>query len=187
MIQSNDTNQHTTPSTLLNTSIFIIDDDSLMIDFISQLLQAAGWSQKNVHGFTQSTEAMDLMRFVNPDLVLTDIHMPNLSGDFMAKMLQWPQFEKTPIIVVTGDESFQFDQSKAIQGIVHVLHKPVDSMTLLSCIKSTLEESLRAKQFRKGAETKENSENQQRIRQQETDLRELFGHRTAKSKRKTRR
>jgi CheY-like chemotaxis protein len=61
------------------------------------------------------------------DIVLMDIHMPNLSG---AEASQWikaselPKHKGIPIIAVTGDSSFFTRHTPGSYGITDVLAKP---------------------------------------------------------------
>lgn len=72
-----------------------------------------------------------------PDLILTDMRMPVLSGPEMVKHLrQNPQFSRTPIIVLTADVD---GQAKAIEaGANDILIKPVAFERLTSIIKTYL-------------------------------------------------
>ena len=60
--------------------ILIIDDESVNIDVVRTYWPPELEGYRNVHSTTQAATALSLVRALAPDLLLLDIHMPELDG-----------------------------------------------------------------------------------------------------------
>lgn len=158
-------------------TVFVIDDDEIIVGLITEILRVSGFT--SIHGFTKSTEALELLKYVSPDLIVTDIHMPDLSGTFFAKLVkESPQLNTVPLLAMTGDNSGETLGSAICNGIFDVVYKPIDGNLLVSKIIDILdwvehsEDSLA-----EVAKQKSNS-----ARQSECNLYELFGRDKTRTK-----
>jgi CheY-like chemotaxis protein len=73
-----------------------------------------------------------------PDLIITDIHMPNLNGIEMIRILrQHPMLQSIPIMAITAYGSAV--ASEALQmGADYATSKPIEFETLIGGIKTLL-------------------------------------------------
>jgi twitching motility two-component system response regulator PilG len=71
----------------------------------------------------------------NPDLILLDSEMPGMDGYELCRQLRnYPQFEKTPMIILTGHIGI-IDRAKAkLAGASDYLHKPFTQEGLLNTV-----------------------------------------------------
>ena len=87
--------------------ILIVEDNALNIKLFCDLLAAHGHQPEAV---TDSRNALDVARQFSPDLVITDIQLPHVSGLELIRLLRSDkQLAKVPIMAVTayaarGDE-----------------------------------------------------------------------------------
>lgn len=73
-----------------------------------------------------------------PDLIISDIHMPNLSGiDMIKQMREEAEFSKTPIIALTAYGKDYADEALGA-GASETMHKPFEFDALVSLVKSLL-------------------------------------------------
>lgn len=108
-----------------NTNIFIIDDEELIALTLKMYLEKGGY--ENLHVFTDSVEAMEMLTYVKADLILTDVDMPDLNGKFLARLARkTDHLKNTPIIVVTADDSDATRKNLVGNGVDAILHKPID-------------------------------------------------------------
>ncbi len=63
----------------------VIDDDSVTLELIGARLSAAGYEVQTREEALGTSEAV---REFQPDVVVVDVHMPGLSGDRLAPLLQ---------------------------------------------------------------------------------------------------
>lgn len=127
-----------------DAKIFLIDDEEIVVKLFSLYLQRNGFT--NVFGFTDSTEALDTLRFVTPDIILTDIHMPEVSGSFLTKLIRsFEHLSNVPIVAVTADSREETRDSIMRKGADDIVYKPVEEKELMQRIARLLNESMQRK------------------------------------------
>lgn len=85
-------------------------------------------------------EALDLARNHHYDLVLSDVHMPEMNGiSLVSKLRRLEGFEYIPIIMVTTEDS-EYRKTKAkSMGASGWLHKPFTAERLLKAVKKLVD------------------------------------------------
>jgi CheY-like chemotaxis protein len=88
----------------------LVVDDSMLIRYtICRFLEGRGFS---VESATNGLEALDVLARAKPDLIITDMQMPKMSGsELITALKSKPETEKIPVIIVTGRAS-GFDESE---------------------------------------------------------------------------
>ena len=81
--------------------IFVVDDEEVIASTIAAILRMKGL---NAVAFTSAPEALARSRTMAPDLLITDIMMPVLSGAELAQHIQWryPQMQGAVIYRAVG-------------------------------------------------------------------------------------
>ena len=80
--------------------ILIVEDNPISLTLLKQLLKAHGYE---VLGTPEGLQALDLAREEQPDLILMDIRLPDISGFEVTRLLKQDQRTKTiPIVAVTA-------------------------------------------------------------------------------------
>lgn len=80
--------------------ILVIDDDRIFLKIVEHDLTKNGFSVMTAQS---AEEGVLLARTENPDLILLDIHMPNIEGGEVVELLQEDlQTQDIPIIFVTA-------------------------------------------------------------------------------------
>jgi len=119
-----------------NERILFIDDEEPLVDTVKQMLSHLGYQ---VVTRTSSIEALELFR-EGPDqfdLVITDMTMPNMTGDRLAKELMGIRSD-IPIILCTGfSERITKEEAKRV-GVKEFLMKPIASSEMAQVIRRTL-------------------------------------------------
>jgi CheY-like chemotaxis protein len=82
--------------------VALVVDDSMLIRYsVCRFLEKHGFA---VESATNGSEALDLMRRSKPDLIVTDMKMPKMSGEeFITVLKSNPETAKVPIILVTSN------------------------------------------------------------------------------------
>ena len=117
--------------------ILYVDDEMALVNIGKQMLESLGYS---VTGRTSSIEAMELFK-AKPDqfdLVITDMTMPNMTGDELAKELIRIKRE-IPIILCTGYSNRINQQQAAAMGIRAFVSKPVLKKDIAKTIRNVLD------------------------------------------------
>ncbi|PMS14556.1 response regulator [Trinickia dabaoshanensis] len=112
------------------TTLLVVDDESLVTDFLSFLLWREGYV---VHAARTGSEALEATERVRPDLIVTDLMMPVMSGVELATALQRDETRASvPIVLCTAAPGALTDEER--QRFVAVLRKPYSPGTLLDII-----------------------------------------------------
>ncbi len=115
-------------TTVRQRTILYIEDDPASRTLVARTLAHAGY---RVLVAERGLEGIDLARQEKPDLILTDINLPDLSGREVTTRLRGePQFQTTPIVALTAQTLDEFRDIAIAAGITGYLTKPIDIETL---------------------------------------------------------
>lgn len=120
-------------------SILIVDDDPAIASLTSKMLANLGYQ---IATRTSSTAALDLF-CKQPeifDLVITDLNMPHLKGDQLAKAMIACKGD-IPIILCTGYKHNISREDLLETGIKRVIQKPMLRTEFCKAIRSVLDEA----------------------------------------------
>jgi PAS domain S-box-containing protein len=124
------------PLPMGNERILFIDDEQPLAEIGKQMLKRLGYT---VSTRTSSIEALELFK-AQPhrfDLVITDIVMPNMTGDILAEKLMEVRSD-IPVILCTGySRQFTKTQTKEM-GIQSLLMKPFVMQDLAHAVRQAL-------------------------------------------------
>jgi PAS domain S-box-containing protein len=89
----------------------------------------------------QGRLGLDLAREHRPDLILLDLHLPDISGEEVLQGLrQQPELRNTPVIVISADATRSRIERLTSMGVVDYLPKPLDIKRFLQLLDSSLSE-----------------------------------------------
>lgn len=119
--------------------ILIVDDEASNVKVLKRVLAVAGYRQ--VTAITAPREAIARFAEIKPDLVLLDLHMPEIDGMAVMERLRAQQSpsEFFPILMLTGDGSPEACQRALTMGASDFVAKPFDMHEVLIRIKNLLE------------------------------------------------
>jgi CheY-like chemotaxis protein len=120
-----------------NERILFIDDEQTLVDVGKQILRQLGY-QVTIR--TSSIEALKLFR-AHPqqfDLVITDMTMPNMMGDKLAKELMGIRAD-IPIVLCTGFSEHITEEAAKEIGIREFAMKPLVTSDLAKTIRRALD------------------------------------------------
>ena len=109
-------------------SILLADDEEINLRLLSELCQQLGY---HCHTARNGRELVDMARRELPDLIVTDVVMPELDGFAATQLLKNdPATADIPVIIVTAKDS-RADRLSAIErGASDFLTKPYDIQEL---------------------------------------------------------
>ncbi len=119
--------------TLLGT-ILIVEDSPSELELMSHYLKESGY---NVIKATGAKEALEKALLHNPDVIVTDVVMPGMSGFELCRSLKRnPATQKVPIVICSSKNQ-EIDRLWAMrQGADAYVTKPYTREQLLRAIKS---------------------------------------------------
>jgi two-component system cell cycle response regulator DivK len=123
----------------LNTKrkrILIVEDNQINLTLLKQLLKAHGYE---VLETPEGLQALDVARDEQPDLILMDIRLPDISGLDVTRLLKQDDQTKTiPIITVTALVSPEYEKKGLESGCDAYIAKPITLDKFLRTIESFL-------------------------------------------------
>jgi DNA-binding response OmpR family regulator len=115
----------------------VIDDEQLLRSTVVTILTRGGYS---VEEASDGQAGIAMFHRNPPDVVITDIFMPNRDGIEVIKELKHSS-PRTKIIAMTGGGNLRMMEIASVAKVLgadHVLAKPFESESLLAAIKAVL-------------------------------------------------
>jgi len=124
-----------------NARILIVDDEPANIDVLRRILARAGFTR--IESTTDSRDAVSLYIRHRPDLILLDLHMPNLDGlQVMAQLSEIVEASYLPILILSADVTPDARRAALSRGAKDFVSKPFHADEILLRIKTLLETRL---------------------------------------------
>jgi CheY-like chemotaxis protein len=118
-----------------STFILVVDDDPDVLAALSDALETEGYE---VRGARDGIEAIEAIAERRPDLIITDLLMPTMTGfELLAALHDDPQLATIPTLIITAGRS---PDVSATTGSM-VLPKPLDLDRLMRAISACAPES----------------------------------------------
>jgi len=120
--------------------ILIIDDDTAIRSVFEQLLQSKGYS---VETASEGKAGLEKMHARKPDLIITDIMMPEMDGLEVVQRIR-DEHPKLPVIAISGGmqtTSMNFLPLAERFGACKVFEKPIALAKLVEAIENLLSEA----------------------------------------------
>jgi CheY-like chemotaxis protein/HEAT repeat protein len=102
--------------------VFAVDDSQMILNIYRTVLHNLGCES---HLFEFPAKALERIQKDKPDVILTDLNMPHITGiDFTKGVRQWYSGSELPIIMVTTQSEAQENKASYAAGINHIIQKP---------------------------------------------------------------
>jgi len=119
--------------------ILAVDDQPQNVSVLARLLQRAGYV--NVETTTNPHRAVELFHATPPDLVLLDLHMPEMDGFAVLDAISPSIAPATylPIVFITADADAHLKKKALSLGAKDFVNKPFDATEIVLRIRNLLE------------------------------------------------
>ncbi len=109
--------------------ILVIDDDSDMTAWMSEVLKGSGF---RVHAAPDAAQGIRLARQERPDLVFMDILMPGMEGSMMcALMKDTPELQDIPVVIMSALPPEEAQPRVMESRAVAYMPKPLQAESLI--------------------------------------------------------
>ncbi|BAI79798.1 two-component system, OmpR family, response regulator [Deferribacter desulfuricans SSM1] len=118
---------------MLKQKIFIIEDDKKIANIVSSYLKHEG---VEVFHFINGKEALDAVIELNPDLIILDLMLPDISGEELCQDIK--EMVDIPIIMLTAKSSEEEKLAGFALGADDYVTKPFSPRELIYRVKAIL-------------------------------------------------
>jgi len=119
----------------LKPSVLIVDDETGILDSLNILLRNEGFAPRLAHGGKEGLEKISEM---SPDIVLTDIRMPHVSGvEILAAAREADP--DVPVILMTAQATLQSAMQAVNAGAYYYIQKPFRNDELVAILRRAAE------------------------------------------------
>jgi two-component system response regulator HydG len=116
-------------------SVLVVDDESGILDSLNILLRNEGFAPELAHGGKAGLERISAGA---PDIVLTDIRMPNVTGvEILAAARE--SDPDVPVILMTAQATLQSAMQAVNEGAFYYIQKPFRNDELIAILKRAAE------------------------------------------------
>lgn len=121
-------------SAMSRVDVLIVDDDRSWAESVVELLRDSGFTTK-IAG--DAEEALDLIEKQAPGLIVSDVHMPRISGLELLRQVRRGG-RQTPVLMMSADDQASIQNRAMLEGATAFLRKPVAGAMLLRAVKRLL-------------------------------------------------
>lgn len=116
--------------------ILVVEDDMMNQELVKFIFEDTGLE---VHFADDGKIGIEMALELNPDLILMDIHLPEINGiDATMQIRRHPGFKEMPIVALSAD-AFKEQQQEAIDaGMTDYLVKPIEFDKLIAVLNKYL-------------------------------------------------
>ena len=129
-------------------TVLIVDDEVFMVDYIKGLIDWQAYGFDCILTANSGSLARDYIKEHQPQLLITDIKMPKVSGLELASMIDDNKYG-TKVIIMSGYSDFTYAKQALRYGVSEYLVKPV----LQEEFVETLERILQCPNFKNDKES----------------------------------
>ena len=113
--------------------ILIVDDVKLSVEIGKSYLKDKGC---DVLSAANGREALSLIRLDKPDLVLTDLHMPEMNGDELCREIKSdPALKHIPVVILSSDSNSTNLEKCHDAGCDGILKKPFKQSDIIESVR----------------------------------------------------
>lgn len=117
---------------LAGVHVLVVDDDPIALDMMQAALHYVG---ALVTAVPSAERALDMLSRVTPDVIVSDMRMPEKDGVAFARELQtMPSFRSIPILAVTAYDEIYLRRELQAAGIQGFLRKPITFIELVNAV-----------------------------------------------------
>ena len=118
--------------------IVVVDDDAMSLRLSKRVFDKAGVEGVYLSSSAQTFAYLDGSHV--PDLILLDVHMPDMNGlDVLKRLKADPVYRNVPIVFLTGDDDVKTETAGLHAGAADFIRKPYAAEVLVKRLRNIIE------------------------------------------------
>jgi len=131
----------TEPMQLAKPLRFLVVDDSRAIQaIVRRAIMRCGYAPIEIETAMDGEQAIDLVPTFKPDLIITDWHMPKVSGLEMVQALRQMGHGHVRVGFVTTERTPALLEEAMSNGALFILHKPFEDAELVNVVSNAVKD-----------------------------------------------
>lgn len=117
-------------------TVLVIDDERGFCDVVSVILESQGYEVQQAH---EANHAFGLLTETVPDLILTDLMMPEIDGlSLIRRLRETPDWAQIPVVMVSAHSEPAIQESAKEAGADGFIAKPFSASELRATVRAHL-------------------------------------------------
>lgn len=119
--------------------LMIVDDEPYILEGLSKMIKSASTCCSQIEEAVDALEALNKMSQFRPDIVITDLNMPEKDGIELIEEAREAGYCDC-FVVLTGYEDFEYARKAIHAGVVEYLLKPINQEEIITLLETLAEE-----------------------------------------------
>ncbi|MCF7754051.1 response regulator [Paenibacillus xylanexedens] len=115
--------------------LLIVDDEPIILEGLRDMIEEEKTAFRKIITARDSIEALERIELARPDLIITDIHMPEIDGLELIRRAQQKDIKR--FIILTGHDVFDYARKAVKLQVIEYLLKPINQVELAEVLKRT--------------------------------------------------
>ncbi|CAN5874318.1 N/A [soil metagenome] len=121
---------------MASTSVLVVEDDPVILKLLTVNFELEGYE---VLSATQGAEALELARRRRPDVVVSDIMMPVMSGlELVGELASDPDLASVPVVLLSAKAQAADIRAGLDAGAADYVTKPFEPLDLITRVEAVL-------------------------------------------------
>lgn len=114
--------------------VIIVDDEPYIVQGLSMIIDWNTAGYEIIGTANDGEEALELIKSMDPDLVITDIKMPIMTGLELLEKVRVEKITDANFVILSGYNDFEYAKTAIRFGSIDYLVKPIDKEELLGVL-----------------------------------------------------
>ena len=115
-------------------NLLVVDDEMVILHGIVKIIREGKTPFTRIESALDAYEALNVMADFTPDLIITDIHMPEMNGlELIQEVKERRLCDR--FIILTGHDEFEYARQALRHQVIDYLLKPINKTELLDLLR----------------------------------------------------